>query len=105
MLNDYKNKFQEENHHFIFSVSYGEIPYDKTKAGEYTAFCSAADESDYYGLLKSISVKILVTAVNTTMLDAAITEAEAVTISNYTTSTINVFTAAKNAAEAVKQQA
>ena len=21
-----KNKFQEENHHFIFSVSYGEIP-------------------------------------------------------------------------------
>lgn len=79
--------------------------YDKTKAGEYTAFCCAADESDYYGLLKSISVKILVTAVNTTMLDAAITEAEAVTISNYTTSTINVFTAAKNAAEAVKQQA
>ena len=26
LLNDYKNKFQEENHHFIFSVSYGEIP-------------------------------------------------------------------------------
>ena len=26
LLNDYKNKIQEENHHFIFSVSYGEIP-------------------------------------------------------------------------------
>ncbi len=26
LLNENKNKFQEENHHFIFSVSYGEIP-------------------------------------------------------------------------------
>ena len=26
LLNDYKNKFQEENHHFIFSVPYEEIP-------------------------------------------------------------------------------
>lgn len=26
LLNKNKNKFQEENHHFIFSVSYGEIP-------------------------------------------------------------------------------
>ena len=26
LLNEKKNKFQEENHHFIFSVSYGEIP-------------------------------------------------------------------------------
>ena len=25
LLNENKNKFQEENHHFIFSVSYGEI--------------------------------------------------------------------------------
>ena len=27
LLNENKNKYQEENHHFIFSVSYGEIPY------------------------------------------------------------------------------
>ena len=26
LLNKNKNKFQEENHHFIFSVPYGEIP-------------------------------------------------------------------------------
>ena len=26
LLNENKNKFQEENHYFIFSVSYGEIP-------------------------------------------------------------------------------
>ena len=26
LLNENKIKFQEENHHFIFSVSYGEIP-------------------------------------------------------------------------------
>ena len=26
LLNENKNKFQEENHHFIFSVPYGEIP-------------------------------------------------------------------------------
>ena len=26
LLNGNKNKFQEENHHFIFSVPYGEIP-------------------------------------------------------------------------------
>ena len=26
LLKANKNKFQEENHHFIFSVSYGEIP-------------------------------------------------------------------------------
>ena len=26
LLNENNNKFQEENHHFIFSVSYGEIP-------------------------------------------------------------------------------
>ena len=26
LLNENKDKFQEENHHFIFSVPYGEIP-------------------------------------------------------------------------------
>ena len=26
LLNENKNKFQEGNHHFIFSVPYGEIP-------------------------------------------------------------------------------
>ena len=26
LLNENKNKLQEENHHFIFSVPYGEIP-------------------------------------------------------------------------------
>ena len=26
LLNENKNKFQEENHHFIFSVPYGKIP-------------------------------------------------------------------------------
>ena len=26
LLNDNKNKFQEENHHFIFSMPYGKIP-------------------------------------------------------------------------------
>ena len=26
LLNEDKNKIQEENHHFIFSMSYGEIP-------------------------------------------------------------------------------
>ncbi len=78
--------------------------YDKSSAGEYTAVCTAADGSDYYGLLKTLSVRITVKAVDTAELDAALAEAGKATASNYTTSTINAMNQAKTSAETLKEQ-